>query len=189
VTDDATNVLLGQARRGDRAAQDALFARHAARVLVYVSFRMGSMVRRVAEPEDVLQEVYLTAFRDLDRFGGTSPGDFYRWLKGIARNHMRNLRRIAGAKKRAGEQRLASGSRPQGVSAGSETPSRAVARSEEFRSLLGRMESLDEAYRSVLFLRYYEGMKAPEIARVLRITPNAVYQRLHRAIEQMRAKP
>ena len=150
---------------------------------------MEERLKRVAEPEDVLQEVYMTAFREVDRFSGADPGDFYQWLKGIARNHLRNLRRIASAKKRAAETRLATGSGPGAVGIDSETPSRAVARSEEFRDLMRRVQALDPPYRAVLFLRYYEGLTAPEISRTLRISQDAVYQRLHRAIAQLKRGP
>lgn len=186
-TPDPTIALVAQARRGERAAHDALFLRHGARLLVYISFRMEEPLRRVAEPEDVLQEVYLTAFREVGRFEGGEPGDFYRWLKGIARNHLRNLRRVALARKRTAERPLPSGTGAPGAPVETDTPSRAVARSEEFQSLLRKVNALDPRYRAVLFLRYYEGLTAPDIARTLRITPDAVYQRLHRALAQMRA--
>jgi RNA polymerase sigma-70 factor (ECF subfamily) len=174
--------LVERIRAGDEEAWSGLFLRHAARLLVFVHFRMGERLRALWDPSDVLQEVYLTAFQEFARYRGEAPGAFYLWLKGIARNHLRNLRRTAGARKREVLRPLPSTTGLEAATPDTRTPSRLVAESEEFQSLRRRIEALDPPYRSVLLLRYYDGLSAPEVARALRITPDAVYQRLHRAL-------
>lgn len=52
--------------------------------------------------------------------------------------------------------------------------------------LLKRMEvSLDAKYREVLMLRYLDGFKPQEIARMLGESENAISVRIHRAVKQV----
>lgn len=46
--------------------------------------------------------------------------------------------------------------------------------------------TLPKQYRDVIFLHYYEGYTAPEIAGILRRNPNTVYTHLHKAKELLR---
>ena len=50
--------------------------------------------------------------------------------------------------------------------------------------LLGRLSDVD---REILMLRHYEGLQLKEIARRLDMSPGAVYTRLFRALEKLRA--
>ena len=50
--------------------------------------------------------------------------------------------------------------------------------------LLGRLSDVD---REILVLRHYEGLQLKEIARRLGLSPGAVYTRLFRALEKLRA--
>lgn len=47
--------------------------------------------------------------------------------------------------------------------------------------------ALPKAYRDVIYLHYYEGYTAPEIAGILNRKPNTVYTHLHKAKELLRA--
>ncbi|MGM9662464.1 MAG: RNA polymerase sigma factor [Oscillospiraceae bacterium] len=53
-------------------------------------------------------------------------------------------------------------------------------------AVLEAVWSLPKAYRQVVYLHYYEGYTAPEIARILRKNPNTVYTHLFRAKELLR---
>lgn len=48
-------------------------------------------------------------------------------------------------------------------------------------SVLSAVNTLPTRYRSVIYLHYYEGYQADEIAEILGISPSAVYTRLNRA--------
>lgn len=52
---------------------------------------------------------------------------------------------------------------------------------EEHRAVLQAVQSLPAAYRDVVYLHYYEGYTAPEIARILGKNVNTIYTRLTRA--------
>lgn len=46
--------------------------------------------------------------------------------------------------------------------------------------------ALPKPYREVVYLHYYEGYTAPEIAEILKRNPNTVYTHLHKAKELLR---
>ena len=47
--------------------------------------------------------------------------------------------------------------------------------------ILEAVRALPKAYREVIYLHFYEGYTAPEIARILRKNPNTIYTHLFRA--------
>lgn len=55
------------------------------------------------------------------------------------------------------------------------------AQPEEHRAVLQAVQALPGAYRDVVYLHYYEGYTAPEIAGILGKNVNTIYTRLTRA--------
>ena len=58
---------------------------------------------------------------------------------------------------------------------------------EQFR-VLQAVRELPKDYREVIYLHFYEGYTAPEIAGILRKNPNTVYTHLRRAKELLRER-
>jgi len=56
----------------------------------------------------------------------------------------------------------------------------------EQRAVLEAVRSLPKNYRDVVYLHYYEGYTAPEIAGILHKNPNTVYTHLSRAREMLK---
>lgn len=68
------------------------------------------------------------------------------------------------------------------------TPEEIVERMEIRRILIDAVLALEEPYRSVVVLRYYEGMKSREIAEQLGIPGATVRTRERRGLEQLRIR-
>lgn len=83
---DASTPLVLRCRAGDRRAQAELYRLYA-RAMLNVSFRITGSPE---EAEDVLQEAFLSAFRDIHHYKGESS--FGAWLKRIVIN--RSLNRV-----------------------------------------------------------------------------------------------
>lgn len=62
----------------------------------------------------------------------------------------------------------------------------AVKTTPEQSSVLEAVRSLPKKYREVVYLHYYEGYTAPEIAGILHLNPNTVYTHLSRARDQLK---
>ena len=57
---------------------------------------------------------------------------------------------------------------------------------DERQAVLEAVRSLPKDYRDAVYLHYYEGYTAPEIASILKKNPNTVYTHLSRAREMLK---
>ncbi len=91
-----TRQLLDDARRGDRRSFDELTSRVRRALLGWLGRQLSGPLGKKLDPEDVLQEVLLRAFRSFRDFRGEDEGSFRCWLEGIGRNVIRNHSRLQG---------------------------------------------------------------------------------------------
>jgi RNA polymerase sigma-70 factor (ECF subfamily) len=141
-----------------------------------------SYMKNEADAEDVAQEAFIKAFRNLSTFRGDAK--FSTWLISITLNEARNRLR------RQSVVRMQSLDEPPGKDSAvspallrdwREIPSEAVER-EEVRTLIKKaVESLPEIYRQVFLLRDVEELDVNETAQTLSISISNVKVRLHRA--------
>src|SRR5436853_2129473 len=73
--------LIGQARGGDAAALNELFARHRDRLRRMVAVRLDRRLQGRVDASDVLQEAYLEAARRLPEYLECPPMPFFLWLR------------------------------------------------------------------------------------------------------------
>ena len=173
--------LITRARQGDRGAFDELAGSCRDRLERLVRFRLGPSLRQQLDPEDVMQETYLRAFRSIDRFVWRSEDSFFQWLSGIARNVVRE----ACARLRGADERRAEGD--EEPAAGAPSLSQGLRRGERLERLQKALDQLPPSYRQVLRSVVVEGLPLVEIARRLGKTPNAVSLLLLRANRKLRA--
>ena len=153
------------------------FHKHREPVYRYVRFRVAS--REVAE--DLTSEVFMKALRALDRYDPmrSSPRT---WLLRIARNtvtdHLRALQRQGSL--------YVSLDRVPDLVSQSPSQEERIIHEEQIQSLLNAVATLREADREILSLRYGSGLGNAEIAENLKISPNAVAVRIHRALRRLK---
>jgi RNA polymerase sigma-70 factor (ECF subfamily) len=164
IDDDSDMELVRRAQQGDSAAFGELFARRRVMVLRYF---IGRFPDRNALAQDLAQDVWLKAWRNL---GGLSYGSPVAWLLTIARN-------VAIDYLRSGRSRLellgvdmTDHDRPD---AAPSTEDRAAV-SEERRLLLGVIRTLPEAQQEAMILTYYGGMDGPQAGAVMGRSRQAV---------------
>lgn len=158
--------LIAAARRGDRAAFGALYE-------LFGRMVHGILLARVtpADADDLVQEVFLTAMRQLGKL--REPEKFGGWLAAIARNRSNDfLRRTSRAT-----------DLPEEISVRETASSDA-----EAAAALRAIRELPEAYRETLMLRLVEGMTGPEIAERTGLTADSVRVNLHRGMKLLREK-
>jgi RNA polymerase sigma-70 factor (ECF subfamily) len=141
-----------------------------------------SFVHDESDAEDIAQEAFLKAFRNLASFRGEAK--FGTWLISITLNEARSrLRRKKLLKMEPLEAPNDDGSHvsPALLRDWKEIPSEALERTE-MRSLLHKaVEDLPPIYREIFVLRDIEELSISEAAEVLQITVASVKVRLHRA--------
>jgi RNA polymerase sigma-70 factor (ECF subfamily) len=175
--DETTRAIWERVRSGDRAAYEELFARHADRALLYIRARLGPRLRSAVESRDVLQDAYLEAHRDFDSFQCTDEGAFARWFSRIIENRLRDLGDYLGAKKR---QPVAPP--PPAAITG---PATAADRAERHQALLEGLDSLSEDHRTVILLRYFEGLGAEEAGQRMGRSAGAIRKLTVRALAEL----
>lgn len=146
---------------GSEARFEELYRGFADRVHAYARRRSSS-----ATADDVVAEVFLTAWRRLDRV----PDDPFPWLLAVARRVLANRRRAEG-RAAALHDRLADSYRPAQPAAEAVMDDRVV------RALAG----LSERDRELLLLIAWEGLDQAEVAEALELRRGTVAVRLHRA--------
>ena len=185
----STFTLLEKVKTGDEKALSTAFERYQRRLAVLVHFKLNPGARALSEVEDIVQEIYLRAFRDIDRFSYQSPGSFFRWLSSIADHVIVDRVRYWNRGRRAGEEvPFRSATNPAGAEpADSKTPSRLFAQQEAVERLLDRLGALPEEYRQAILLAKIEGLTTAEMAERLGKSREAVALLVFRAVKRFRA--
>jgi RNA polymerase sigma-70 factor, ECF subfamily len=147
-----------------------------------------SILGNHADAEDVAQEAFLKAYRNLDRFRQESK--FSTWLIQIAINDarmkLRKDRRHLYEAIDAGHETSEGDYIPTDFADWREIPSEALERGELREALNKALNSLTEKYRVVLILRDVQQMSIAETAKALAISEENVKTRTSRARLQMR---
>jgi RNA polymerase sigma-70 factor (ECF subfamily) len=177
---DAATVAL--ARDGDSEAFRVLVERHG-RAVYRLAHRMTGSA---SDAEDVVQETFLKAYKQLGRF--ESRATFGTWLHRIAVNCAIDLirarpHREAGHDAEALEHLGAAGDRE----AGQHTPERLMFSTEVHQRVTAAMGALSQMERAAFALRHFEGQSIDEISRALGLKANATKHSIFRAVRKMRA--
>jgi RNA polymerase sigma-70 factor (ECF subfamily) len=141
-----------------------------------------SLLHNEADAEDIAQEAFLKAFRNLASFRGEAK--FGTWLISIVLNEARSrLRRNKTVRVDSLDQdpdELGHIS-PALLRDWREIPSQVLERSEMRLILREAVDALPDNYREVLLLRDVEELSTLEAATVLQISTASIKVRLHRA--------
>lgn len=159
---------------GDASLFEILMRRYNQRL-----FRVArSILADEAEAEDVMQEAYVRAFRELATFRGEAR--FATWLTRIACHEA-----LARAQKR---RRLVpiTGGEPPGPPSQTLGPERELENRELHAVIREAVEVLPDPLRTVFCLREIEGLSTEETADALSLTVENVRVRLHRAKVSLR---
>jgi RNA polymerase sigma-70 factor (ECF subfamily) len=141
-----------------------------------------SFTKNEADAEDVAQEAFLKAYRNLASF--RSEAKFSTWLVSIALNEARSrLRRQSNMPTDSLDETPEEGGHitPAMLRDWREVPSEALERKEMRAMLQQAIAGLPEIYKSVFLLRDVEDLTISETAAALSISTATVKVRLHRA--------
>ncbi len=187
--------LIERARNRDEPAMEALFTLHTQRLLESIRTELGDRLRRRLESQDVLQQVYLDALKNIDRFVEQGRDSFFHWLRRIAINRICDADRKAfKAAKRSPELRVADVERldASGINlldrlADSITgPITGADRADRLRLLRNAFNSLSADHQEVLRLRYLSDCSFEETATKMNRTERAVRSLCFRAVMRLR---
>jgi RNA polymerase sigma-70 factor (ECF subfamily) len=137
-----------------------------------------AIVRDAHEADDVAQEAWVAFLRKRPDPGSSLGG----WFRGVMRNLVRTRSREVGARSfhelSADEKEIRDDC----------DPSFAVARLETQEELLRAVRELGEPYRTVVLLRWFEGLDPIEVARRTKTPIRTVHTRTSRALVLLRER-
>ncbi len=183
-------------RRGavDEVALQAFLTADSERLRRYITSRIPPDLRAVASPDDLLQEVWISAFRGLSEFRADGPDALARWSTTLANRRLIDTFKAARALKRRGARRAVRLEYDRESSMVTlfdrvapclQTPSSEVSAKEAARAIRIALASLPDDHRRVIWMRHIEGHSIAEIAEVLHRTEAAVGSLLFRARKQL----
>jgi RNA polymerase sigma-70 factor (ECF subfamily) len=184
--------LLAQARAGDAAARDRLFA-HCRDYLGFAArARVEPWLRAKVDASDLVQQTLLEAHRGFGRFQGATEAEWLAWLRRILDNNAADfVRRYRGTGKRqvGREVPLAgAGSSAAGCpepAAGDESPSAQAVRAEGELALTEALSKLSPDHREVIVLRNLQRLPFDEVGRRMDRSRPAVQMLWMRAIQKL----
>lgn len=178
-TDLAT---VSRAREGDADAFRLLVEQNS-RAVFRVAYRMTGNEH---DADDVVQEVFLRAYRQIDHF--EERANFGTWLHRIAVNCSLDLLRSRGRHDRHYLHDTEDGQMTSMAESSDPQPDRLLLSAEVQKHVTEAMELLSGNERTAFVLRHFEGMPIEEIGRTLGIQVNAAKHTVFRAVRKLRER-
>ncbi len=176
--------LVRLSQQGDVRAFDELMQRYHSRIYAL----LYNMTSNREDAEDLIQEVFLKAYKALPKFKGQSS--FYTWVYRIAVN-----RAINYVKKRKRRQALSLDDVDLGLErdeflvemSSRSTPFRDAKLTELQQKLNEALQTLSEKHRAVVIMHDIEGIQHNEIGEIIGCSAGTVRSRLFYARKQLQA--
>ncbi len=168
-----------QAPAGDprKAAVAALFVAHGKAIFGYCVRQVGER----ALAEDLMQQVFLQAYRDFEQFRGQSSRRT--WLFAIAANRCKDALRGRRRVPEAHDLSQATDAGPKDVAIG---PHERLDRAQLLAALEGCLQWLSPDMRATVQLRFRTDLTYEQMAIQLSATPEALQMRVARAMLVLR---
>lgn len=183
-----TRRLLDGLRQGDRRSFERLCQRHQKHLRQMIAVRLDPRLRGRIDPDDVVQEAQLEAFRRLEDYLRREPMPFAFWLRRTAYQRLHDLQRRhleAQCRSVEREQRLSDRSSfelARRIPVHDASPSGKMAEKERAQRMQEALAELAESDREILLMRYVEGLSNQEVAWMLDLSPDAASKRHGRAL-------
>jgi RNA polymerase sigma-70 factor (ECF subfamily) len=173
---DTSLTLLERARTGDRAAVDALIARHYPRLQRWASGRLPRWVRDMADTQDLVQETLFQTFKRIESFEPRGEGALQAYLRQAILNRIRE--EFRRAKRRPVRSELDSRVEDRGRS-----PLEEAIGQETVERYERALAALRQEERALIVARIELGYTNQELAEEFgKPTPNAARMAAERAI-------
>jgi RNA polymerase sigma-70 factor (ECF subfamily) len=131
---------------------------------------------READAEDIVSEVLIKYFSLCDKLNFNDSEHLKAWLIRVTVNMCKDLLKSAAYRKNV----------PTQPDSGAECD--LIEKYSQRTDVRNALEQLDEKYRTVLYLYYYEEYKTEEIAKILHLSKGTVTSRLARGRDKLRLK-
>lgn len=168
-----------RARNGEEVAFHELVSRYQGKLSLYL--RHLTLGRE--EAEDLVQDVFMKAYRALESFDGRRK--FSPWIYRIAHNEAVNYLKRKSRRRMVSWEDISDSQSELEAAHLSETPAELWADEEERERVRRAIGGLSDPYREVLILRYYLDKSYAEMSEILGKPENTVASTLSRAKKKL----
>ncbi len=185
------SVLLASARGGTSGDVGRLFEATRRYLLLVANRSLDAQLHPKVAPSDLVQETFIDAHRDFERFSGESEAELFAWLCQILLHKAADAGRMyRGTAKRNIKNEVPLGEQSSApvmqVAADDLSPSAAAMSCENERRLKEALTQLPTDYRQVIELRSLERLPFPEVGRRMARSEAAVGKLWFRALQRLR---
>lgn len=188
--------LLQEAVEGDRDALASLFKLLGSAIRRRLAGKIPKRWQSVLSEDDVMQQSYSDAFRNIQKFTPQGVGSFVAWMSTLAERNLFDAIKMLEADKRGGSRRRVEWAGNdesfvllhEQLAVTSTTPSRHMARNEAVAAVRRALTELPEAYGRVVQMYDLEGRPAAEVAEAMNRTTGAIFMlrvRAHARLQEI----
>lgn len=174
----ADEPLIRRCLEGDTEAYAALVRKYQGAVYAAAFYYVG----RYGAAEDIAQDAFLSAYRDLAKLKDVTK--FGPWLRGITCRAAANWLRKYGDKPE--NETPLPHRRKVSLEEWKQSPEAVLERTERLERLQAAVDTLPERYRLPILLRYMQELSYQDIAQFLGVPIDEVRGLLHRGTSQLR---
>jgi RNA polymerase sigma-70 factor, ECF subfamily len=168
------NQLIRQFKTGDPSTFERIVQAHQDRIYNLCYYLLGNS----QDAEDTAQEVFIKAFRNLNKF--KPEASLYTWLYRIGVNT------CLDHKRKSRLEPLKDQSLADNLPSAEPSPERRYQSKEIGQAIRAALDQLSKPSRAVIVLKEIEGLSYEEIAEVLNTSVGTVKSRLSRTREELR---
>ena len=181
---------------GEVMLQRLLLSR-ANRLRRYIESKIPAKLRSVLAADDILQDVWIAAFRATTTFRGNQGEDFDRWLMTITNRKLVDSFRTALAVKRGGKTPIVGEAQARRssiadlfarIASPQATPSRVTSAKEAVEAVADALACLSDDRGRAVKMRHIDGLSVPEIASRMQRTIPAVHSLLFNGLRDLRSR-
>jgi RNA polymerase sigma-70 factor (ECF subfamily) len=185
--------LIAAARAGSNEALGELLEAWRDYLLLVANQELDSVLCPKGGASDLVQQTFLEAQRDLQRFDGSTIGEWVAWLRTILDHNVANFRRgYLATEKRNVKREVPLGTFDDRDSyfglhfvGDTQTPSQCLSAGEQALRLKHALSRLPELQRRVIELRHRDGLSFAEIGRLTDRSAEAARKLWSRAIKRL----
>jgi RNA polymerase sigma-70 factor (ECF subfamily) len=195
---DNISTLISEARQGQEEVRGSLLESYRHYLTLLARSQLSRTLQVRASPSDVVQETFLEAHRDFEKFRGGTAAELLAWMRRILLHNIarvvehhrgtrkRDVRREDSLRRHVADLERSSAQLDMALVSACSTPSGHVQRREQAVLLANQLAQLSPSYREVIILRNLEDCSFDEIARKMGRSTGAVRMLWLRAIDRLR---
>lgn len=194
---EAEQELIQRIQSGDAAALTPYIQAQNDHLLAVITQKMSAALKSKVEPQDILQEVLVSAFHSYDQLEWSSRDPFV-WLCQLADRRIIDAhRRYVSAEKRSAKREVSLNQKSSSLGDAAEgemidllvksmtMPSAAFSRDQKAIRMQAAIAELPELEREAIRLRYVEGWASKEIAKELGKSDASIRVLLSRTLKKL----